>query len=156
MTGARRKRHPLKPSRLPDDRFRNSQFHATFAAVMERRTLWLVSGFAAGLLMTGIPFWLLPYNADFFADLGVRLGFVGLAVVTAMLAIGGIAGLARIFWVTLAAFPVAVMIRVIVETMQDPTDHNLWPFELIFAAVVSLVAVVPGLLIGAIVRRLSS
>jgi hypothetical protein len=124
--------------------------------MMERRTLWLASGFAAGLLMTGIPYWLLPYNADYFADFGVHLGFVGLGVVTAMLAIGGIAGLGRIFWVTLAAFPVAVMIRVVVDTMQDPTDHNLWPFELIFAAVVSLVAVVPGLLVGAIVRRLNS
>jgi hypothetical protein len=49
-----------------------------------------------------------------------------------------------------------LLVRLIVETAQDPTDHNLWPFELIFAAVVSLVAVVPGLLIGAIVRRLNS
>ena len=124
--------------------------------MMERRTLWLASGFAAGLLMTGIPYWLLPYNADYFADPGVLLGFVGLAVVTAMLAIGGIAGLGRIFWAMLAAFPAAVMIRVVVDTMQDPTDHNLWPFELIFAAVVSLVAVVPGLLIGALVRRFTA
>jgi hypothetical protein len=48
------------------------------------------------------------------------------------------------------------MIRVVVDTMQDPTDHNLWPFELIFAAVVSLVAVVPGLLVGALVRRFTA
>jgi hypothetical protein len=156
MAGASWNRHPFRFCRIARLRFRSPRFHVTFAAVMERRTLWLVSGFAAGLLMTGIPFWLLPYNADFLADPGVRLGFVGLAVVTAMLAIGGIARLGRIFWVTLAAFPVAVMIRVIVETAQDPTDHNLWPFELIFAAVVSLVAVGPGLLIGAIVRRLNS
>jgi len=28
--------------------------------VIERRTLWLTAGFAAGLLLTGIPYWRLP------------------------------------------------------------------------------------------------
>jgi hypothetical protein len=109
----------------------------------------------AGLLLTGIPYWRLPYNADFFGDTAVQLGFVGLAVVTAMLAASGVARLRRIFWLMLATFPTAVAIRVVVETAKDPTDHNLWPFELIFAAVVSLAAVVPGLLVGILVRRLS-
>ena len=123
---------------------------------MERRTKWLASGFAAGLAVTGIPFWRLPYNADYFGDVGLQLGFAGLAAVTAALSASGAARLPRIFWVMLAAFPAAVAIRVVVETAQDPTDHNLWPFELIFAGVMSLVAVVPGLLIGALLRRLSS
>jgi uncharacterized membrane protein YhaH (DUF805 family) len=74
--------------------------------------------------------------------------------VAAILAASGRARPGRIFWVTLAAFPVAVMIRVIIETVKDPTDHNLWPFELVIAALVSLIAVVPGLLVGALVRRL--
>ena len=30
--------------------------------MVERSTLWLASGFAAGLLLMGIPFWQLPYN----------------------------------------------------------------------------------------------
>lgn len=121
---------------------------------MERRTIWLASGFAAGVALTGIPFWRLPYNADYLGDLPLQLGFVGLAGVTAVLAASGAAGLWRIFWAMLAAFPVAVMVRVIVEVAQDPTDHNLWPFELIFAAVFSLIAVVPGLLVGALARRI--
>jgi len=120
---------------------------------MERRTLWLASGFAAGLVLTGIPYWRLPYNADYFGDLLVQLGLVGLAAVTAALAASGTAGLWRIFRTMLAAFPAAVAIRVVVDVAQDPTDHNLWPFELIIAAVFSLVAVVPGLVVGAMVRR---
>lgn len=122
--------------------------------MIERRTLWLASGFAAGLFLTGIPYWRLPYNANFFADPFLLLGFAGLAVVAALLAASSAARFGAVFWVTLAAFPVAVMIRVIVDTARDPTDHNLWPFELIIAAVVSLFAVVPGLLVGALVRRL--
>jgi hypothetical protein len=46
------------------------------------------------------------------------------------------------------------MIRVVVETASDPTDHNLWPFELVFATVLSLIPVVLGLLIGALMRRI--
>lgn len=122
--------------------------------MIERRTLWLASGFAAALFLTGVPYWRLPYNADFFADGVLLFGLAGLAVVAALLAASGSARLIRIFWVTLAAFPAAVMIRVIIETAKDPTDHNLWPFELIIAAVVSLFAIVPGLLVGAVLRRL--
>ena len=54
----------------------------------------------------------------------------------------------------LGAFPLAVAIRVGVEVAQDPTAHNLWPFELVLAALLSLVAVLPGLAIGALARRI--
>ena len=120
----------------------------------ERSTLWLAAGFAAGLLLTGVPYWRLSYNADIFADTALLIGFAGLGVVTAVLAASGVARLGKVFWAMLAAFPTAVMIRVVVDTMQDPTDHNLWPFEIVIAALFSLVAVVPGLLIGALARRL--
>lgn len=121
---------------------------------MEQNGLRLATGFAVGLLMTGIPYWRLPYNDNVFDDPAVLLGFVGLGLVTAVLASNRSARLASLFWAMLAAFPAAVMIRVIVETAQDPTDHNLWPFELIFAAFFSLIAVVPGLIAGALVRRI--
>jgi hypothetical protein len=120
----------------------------------ERSTLWLAAGFAAGVLLTGVPYWRLSYNADIFADTALLIGFAGLGVVTAVLAASGVARLGKVFWAMLAAFPTAVMIRVIVDTMKDPTDHNLWPFEIVIAALFSLVAVVPGLLIGALARRL--
>jgi hypothetical protein len=122
----------------------------------ERSTLWLAAGFAAGLLLMGVPFWLLPYNNQQFPYPGMILGMVGLAVVTAVLVAATPARLKPIFWTMMAAFPAATAIRVFVEVMADPTDHNLWPFELVFAAIVSLVAVVPGLLIGSLVRRIGA
>ena len=124
--------------------------------MIERRTLWLASGFAAGLFLTGIPYWRLPYNANYFADPFVLAGFAALGLVTATVTASDAARLSHIFWTMLAAFPVAVMIRVVIDTAKDPTDHNLWPFELIFAAVASLAPVVPGLLIGVLARRLTS
>lgn len=121
--------------------------------MIDRRTAWLASGFAAGLLLTGVPYWLLSYKANIFADPLLLAGLAGLGVVTAVLAASDIARLGRIFWLMLAAFPAAVAIRVVIEVAQDPTDHNLWPFELIMAAAFSLVAVVPGLLVGVLFRR---
>lgn len=124
--------------------------------MIESRTLWLAMGFAAGLFLTGIPFWRLPYNADYLSNPLFLSGFAALGVVTAIVAASGKVRLSQVFWTMLATFPVAVMIRVVIDTAKDPTDHNLWPFELIIAAVFSLVAVVPGLLAGALVKRFNA
>ena len=121
--------------------------------MVERGTLWLAGGFAAGLLLMGIPFWHLQYNHQGFVYPGLLIGLTALAVVTAMLAALGVARPMRVFWTMMSAFPAAIAIRVAVEVAQDPTDHNLWPFELVYGFVMSLAGVVPGLLIGALVRR---
>ena len=121
----------------------------------ERGNLWLALGFAAGLLLMGIPFWQLPYNHQGFIYPGLIVSLAGLGVITAGLAASGQSSLKRVFWTMISAFPAAIAIRVAVEVSQDPTDHNLWPFELVYGFVMSLMAVVPGLLIGALVRKFS-
>ena len=119
----------------------------------ERSTLWLAAGFAAGVLLMGIPFWQLPYNHEGFIYPGLIIGLVALGVVTAMLAVLDIARTRRIFWTMMSAFPAAIAIRVAVEVAQDPTDHNLWPFEIVYGYVMSLAAVVPGLLVGVLAGK---
>ena len=119
----------------------------------QRSTLWLAGGFAAALALMGIPYWLIPYNYQGFPYPGLVPGMIGLAVATAVLVAASPASIQQIFWTMMAAYPAATAIRVLVEGMEDPTDHNLWPFELIYAGVVSLVAVVPGLLVGWLARR---
>ena len=119
----------------------------------ERNNLWLAAAFAAGLLLMGIPFWQLPYNHQGFIYPGLIVSLAALGVITAMLSALGIARTKRVFWTMISAFPAAIAIRVAVETMADPTDHNLWPFELVYGFVMSLAGVIPGLLLGALVRR---
>ena len=138
-------------SKLPH---RSAPWHVR--PVTDRGTLWLAGAFAAGVLLTGIPYWRLPYNANYFADPMLLIGFAGLGLVTAVLVASRRTGLWEIFGLMLVAFPAAVMIRVVIDTMEDPTDHNLWPFELIIAAVFSLIAVVPGLIVGALARRFTA
>lgn len=121
---------------------------------MERRTLWLTAGFAAGLLFVGIPYWSLPYNADYLADPNLRLGLLALALITTLLAGSAVARAKQLFWIMFAVFPLVAMIRVIVDTSKDPTSHNLWPFELVFALILSAIVVGIGLAVGALACRL--
>jgi hypothetical protein len=47
-----------------------------------------------------------------------------------------------------------VMARVVVETFQNPTTHNLWPFELVIASAVGLAVASVGSLAGLVIARL--
>ncbi len=49
--------------------------------------------------------------------------------------------------------PLAVILRVIVDVSGDPTSHNLWPFEVVLAAMISLPSGVLGAILGRLVRR---
>lgn len=113
----------------------------------------LIVGLIAGLLLTGLPYWRLPYSADFLADTPVRIGFAGLALIAALLAATGAARPGRIVKLMLIPYPLAVALRVAVEVAADPTSHNLWPFELVFAVLLSALLVVPGVVVGTLVRR---
>lgn len=122
----------------------------------ERPTLVLWLGFAAGVLLTGIPFWRLPYNADIFGDPGIHLGLGGLALVTAGLAFARAARAGPLFGAMAGAFPAAYALRVVADVARDPTSHNLWPIGMVMIAAYSLVAVVPGLIVGLLLRRLKA
>jgi hypothetical protein len=52
------------------------------------------------------------------------------------------------------AVPAMVMARVIVETSQDPTSHNLWPLELIVASAVGLAVSLVGSLAAGLLAKL--
>jgi H+/Cl- antiporter ClcA len=46
----------------------------------------------------------------------------------------------------------AVLARVLFETIQDPTTHNLWPFEVAISVAVGLLAGIAGTLLVYLVR----
>jgi hypothetical protein len=43
--------------------------------------------------------------------------------------------------------------RVVIDTAADPTSHNLWPFEVVLAVVVSVPPICVGGLLAWVVRR---
>ncbi len=54
-----------------------------------------------------------------------------------------------------AGGPLAVVLRVIVEVVADPTSHNLWPFEIIIAGILTGPTALLGAFLGSLVRRRS-
>ncbi len=92
------------------------------------------------------------------ADSAFLAGFM---FAVAVLAIGGLAATAwalvrwRGGWRLAAAVPATglafVVLRIVVDTARDPTSHNLWPFEIVYAGGAALLVI--GAL--ALLRRLT-
>lgn len=114
----------------------------------------LSAAFAASFLAVGVPYWLIPYAQvalpGSLVTPGLLVPFLGAAV-----ARGGF-GLpfGRSALVPGLAVPSAVLLRVIVGTVADPTSHNLWPLELILAGAVGLGVSLCGALLGSVLRLL--
>ncbi len=121
---------------------------------MQSQKPWLVwVTLAVAVLAVGLPYWRIPYGAvKLPGALDDRALLLIGALACALVAFGA-ASFLRALIITAGAVPVAIMLRVIVETMRDPTDHNLWPFELAIGTVVGLMYAVPGAIVGWIGRK---
>ncbi|MFL5330710.1 MAG: hypothetical protein ACJ8C4_17560 [Gemmataceae bacterium] len=64
---------------------------------------------------------------------------MGLGVVVATITVG-------------MAFSAAIMARVVIDCLDDPTHHNLWPFELVLALAFGIVMSSPGAASGRLLR----
>ena len=121
---------------------------------MNQRTLFfLLGGFAVCYLALGIPYWRLPYNQDppsSLTSLGLLL-LLGTGMASRLLTP---ASWIRCTLFVGASVPALVMTRVLIDTASDPTTHNLWPFELVIAAVCGFGPAALGTAIGGLLRRL--
>jgi hypothetical protein len=115
-----------------------------------RLSLWLIGAFVVSLLAVGIPFWRIPYDKVSLPDTLMAPGLVVLALAAAIVRFFGKHSFVASLLVVALAAPAAVIVRVAVETWQDPTSHNLWPFEVFFAWMIGLVASLVGVMLGSI------
>jgi hypothetical protein len=116
-----------------------------------RSSLGLLLVFLAGFLVVGVPYWRIPYNKATSADILVGAILIGVIALIARVVVDG--RFSRTVLAVACAVPAAAMARVVVDTMRDPTSHNLWPFEVVIAFMVGLAGAVPGALIGSAIRR---
>jgi predicted lysophospholipase L1 biosynthesis ABC-type transport system permease subunit len=52
------------------------------------------------------------------------------------------------------SFPTVVLVRIILDCSANPTNHNLWPFELAIATFIGLVVAFSAAGVGWVVRQL--
>ncbi|NWJ39818.1 MAG: hypothetical protein HXX12_02455 [Geothrix sp.] len=114
---------------------------------------WL-AWFTAALLAVGLPWWTAPYNRFTLAHPLSILGCLAFVCIAAWVAGWTPLGLSRGGLVVGAAVPCAVMARVVVDGMKDATSHNLWPFEVVFAAAFGFALAYAAGLLGLLCRRM--
>ena len=96
---------------------------------------WL-TWFSAAFLAVGIPWWTAPYNHF---TLSHPLAILGCLVLVCLSA---------------GAVPCAVMVRVLVDVVKEPTSHNLWPFEVVLAGLFGFGLAYAAGLMGLLCRRM--
>jgi len=109
---------------------------------------------AGAFLASGIPWWLAPYNRFTFSHPVSILGFLAFVGLATWFAGATELGFGRTVLAAGAAVPAAVMVRVVVDAAKDPTSHNLWPFEVVFAGAFGFGLAAGAAWLGLLFRRL--
>jgi hypothetical protein len=151
--GARRRRR----RRCFDRVVRTVILEAPFARpghMIRPSKLYLAVAFAASFLAIGLRYWALPYNRLSLPSALVGPGLIVVGVSALLLRTFGVASLRRITMVIGASVPCAVLARVIIDALKDPTSHNLWPLEVIIALVIGIPVALGGSTAGAVIARL--
>jgi len=124
---------------------------------MTRGRLILVAmAFLAGFFLVGLSYWDAPSSQGAVLDEDTAPGLIAAAAVAMMLVVGRVTSF-HVAWAVMAlCFPFAAAYRIAAEMRVDPASHALWPVELVIALIVGGAIILPGVLIGALTRRLQS
>jgi len=117
------------------------------------RRHWWKLGYATAFFAVGLPYWQIPYNKVNLPDALLGSGLVVLFAVTVLTRFYSGKSFMPVVTAMASVAPVVVLARVMVEGILDRTSHNLWPLEIIIAILVGVAAVLPGAVIGSVVRR---
>lgn len=120
---------------------------------MTRSRWWLLATFLVLLVIIGVPLWRIPYSQVSLPDALLTPGLLGVTAGALLLRAKAMVTRQSAFLTAGSAVPAAVVLRVIVETVADPTSHNLWPFEVVIASIVGMVAAGAGVLLARLVPR---
>jgi hypothetical protein len=109
------------------------------------------SAFAIAFLSIGLPYWAIPYSRVTLPDALPIVGLLVVAVAAGVVRACRASTLWRAALTVGSAVPAAVLARVLVEGLHDPTSHNLWPFELVIAAAYGFPPALAGAALGVLI-----
>ena len=101
----------------------------------------------------GVPYWRIPYSQVSLPGSLYGFGLIVAAVVAASMRTMALASFRKAFVLAALTVPAAVMARVAMDGVRDPTSHNLWPFEVVIALGIGIAAAFPGALLGGVIAR---
>jgi hypothetical protein len=112
----------------------------------------MIGAFLLCFLITGIPFWIIPYSNLTLPNSFFGIGIFAVFLVALVLAYR--VGFKKGLLVSGMVFPAVLMARVIVEGLMEPGHHNLWPLALIITLVLSIIVAGTGAVLGWLAARL--
>jgi hypothetical protein len=119
-----------------------------------RKALWLVGAFAFCCIAGGWIWWRGSYQE--YSDGGFHWEtlplIAGVAFSLSWILDVGIIPSGLIIG---SAFPAIILGRIVVDCVQDPTDHNLLPFEVGAAFILGMMMAVPSAALGRLLRRMT-
>lgn len=114
---------------------------------------WTAGAVVVGAVVAGIGYWTVPYEQLGVEDVAGPLLALGLVPVVLLRASGIAPFLLAV--AAGAAVPVTVVaVRIAMDVSVDPTDHNLWPFEIVISGMIGVVAGLVAAGIGEVFLRL--
>lgn len=108
--------------------------------------------FVVNFFAVGIPYWLIPYNKISLPDGLVHWGLTLVGISAWYFCASKVRSFWRAVRIAGSAVPAAVLARVIVDGVQDPTSHNLWPLEISIALVVGFLCALLGAAVGSLCK----
>lgn len=104
-------------------------------------------------LAVGISYWTIPYNDIILYEALLTPFLIVVVISTLLLQIYTDISFWRITLVIGITVPATVIARMLVEVVQDPTSHNLWPFEVEIALIIGLPCATIGAAVGKLIAR---
>lgn len=125
---------------------------------MERLRLPVIT--IAGFLAVGFPYWQIPYSSLSLPSSLLKPGLLVVALGTTLVSVNAKGRLLKRIATMAAVVPAVVAVRVILDTANNATSHNLWPIEILIASVLgfssALAGGVLGIVLGWLTKRGSS
>lgn len=118
----------------------------------QHRVLWLASVFIAGMLLTGLPGWLPPHDGGGLRDPLMIAGLAGLSALAMMLVVSGIVSPLWGCAALAPCLPLTVGVRLAFEWPLSSASPDLWTLEIGVALLAGIVALLPGICAGLLVR----
>lgn len=109
---------------------------------------WLIAFFLS-FFAVGVPYWMIPYSKVNLPSSMMAPGLLMVVFTALWIRMEG-ASLWRSVTHVGSSVSAVVFVRVAVETTNDPTSHNLWPFEIIIALLLGFSWALAGAISGSL------
>jgi hypothetical protein len=116
------------------------------------KTKDMVIVFIAIVILSGFPMWVVNY--DQYTNLPwISFSSILIAALCAgILAYNTVHRKSKLILYVVAAHLIALIIKIVIDCMKDPTDHNLFPFEVAFFFIVDMICCLALVLLARLIR----